>query len=36
MLLDGEGELLAPVYGYNLNIPDFVEFLNDGVANYKK
>ena len=36
MLLDGEGELLAPVYGYNLNISDFVDFLNDGVANYKK
>ncbi|MDR2891148.1 MAG: thioredoxin family protein [Alistipes sp.] len=31
MLLDpANGELLAPVYGYNLDVSDFVEFLNNG------
>lgn len=31
MLLDpATGELLAPVYGYNLSIPDFIKFLKNG------
>jgi thiol:disulfide interchange protein DsbD len=36
LLLDGEGELLAPVYGYNLDIAKYVAFLRGGVEAYKK
>jgi thiol:disulfide interchange protein DsbD len=35
MLLDGEGKLLAPVYGYNLDIAKYVEFLRGGVETFK-
>ena len=30
-LLDGEGELLAPVRGYNLDVEAFVDFLRSGL-----
>jgi thiol:disulfide interchange protein DsbD len=30
MLMNADGELLAPVYGYNLSIPAFIEFLRNG------
>ena len=30
-LLDSDGELLAPVRGYNLSIDGFVEFLNQAL-----
>lgn len=30
-LLDADGNLLAPVRGYDLSIPGFVEFLNSGL-----
>jgi thiol:disulfide interchange protein DsbD len=36
LLLDGEGELLAPVYGYNLDIRKYVEFLRSGIEKYKQ
>jgi thiol:disulfide interchange protein DsbD len=29
MLLDGKGDLLAPVYGYDLDIPSFIKFLRN-------
>jgi thiol:disulfide interchange protein DsbD len=35
LLLDGEGKLLAPVYGYDLDIRKYVEFLRGGVESYK-
>ena len=31
VLLSPEGELLAPVRGYDLSIPGFVEFLHTGL-----
>ena len=36
LLLDGEGELLAPVYGYNLDIAKYIAFLRNGVEAYNK
>ena len=35
MLLDGEGKLLAPVYGYSLDVAKYVEFLRRGVEAFK-
>ncbi|MDR2882604.1 MAG: thioredoxin family protein [Alistipes sp.] len=35
MLLDGEGELLAPVYGYSLDVAKYVEFLRGGMETFK-
>ncbi len=35
MLLDGEGELLAPVYGYSLDVAKYVDFLRRGVEAFK-
>ncbi len=35
LLLDGRGELLAPVYGYSLDVAKYVEFLRGGVRNYE-
>ena len=34
-LLDSEGELLAPVRGYNLSVDSFVEFLQSGIKEFK-
>lgn len=36
VLLSPDGEQLAPVRGYDLSIPGFVEFLNSGIEAYKK
>ena len=36
VLLSPDGELLAPVRGYDLSIDGFVEFLKSGLANYAK
>ncbi len=36
VLLSPEGELLAPVRGYDLSIPGFVSFLQSGLENFKK
>jgi thiol:disulfide interchange protein DsbD len=36
LLLDAGGELLAPVYGYNLDVAKYVDFLRSGVEAYKK
>ncbi len=36
LLLDGDGNLLAPVYGYDLDIAKYVAFLRNGVEAYKK
>jgi thiol:disulfide interchange protein DsbD len=36
LLLDGEGELLAPVYGYNLDIAKYIAFLRSGVEAYRQ
>lgn len=35
LLLNGEGQKLAPGRGYDLNIDAFVQFLETGVQNYK-
>lgn len=37
VILDGKtGRPLAPSYSYNTNVTDFVEWLNQGLTNYKK
>lgn len=36
VLLDNKGQLLAPPRDYNENVPQFVEWLNEGLKNYKK
>ncbi len=36
VLLDNDGELLAPPRSYNLDVDDFVEFLDAGIEEYKK
>jgi thiol:disulfide interchange protein DsbD len=36
LLLDGDGNLLVPVYGYDLDIDNYIEFLRDGVQAYKR
>ncbi len=36
LLLDGNGERLAPVYGYDLDVDKYVAFLRNGVEAYKK
>lgn len=36
ILLDNEGRQLAPARGYNLNVKEYVDFLNSGVAKYKE
>jgi thiol:disulfide interchange protein DsbD len=36
LLLDGRGEPLAPVYGYDLDIQNYIEFLQKGVEAYKQ
>lgn len=35
VLMSPDGEVLAPVRGYDLSIPGFVEFLESGLANMK-
>lgn len=35
-LLSPEGELLAPIRGYDLSIPGFIEFLQSGLDAYHK
>jgi thiol:disulfide interchange protein DsbD len=36
LLLGGDGELLVPVYGYNLDIGKYIAFLESGVEAYNK
>lgn len=36
VLLNDEGQLLMPPREYNENVPEFVEWLNQGIVNYKK
>ena len=36
VLLSPEGELLAPVRGYDLSVEGFIEFLKGGLASYTK
>jgi thiol:disulfide interchange protein DsbD len=36
LLLDNNGGLLAPVYGYDLSIEKYVAFLREGLKNYKQ
>ena len=36
VLLSPEGEQLAPVRGYNLDINGFVDFLRSGIEAYEK
>ena len=34
LLTDGEGELLVPAYGYNLDVADYIAFLRSGVEAF--
>ncbi|MDR1259647.1 MAG: thioredoxin family protein [Tannerellaceae bacterium] len=34
VLLDNDGRPLRPSYAYNEDIPQYIKFLNDGLANY--
>lgn len=34
-LLDSDGNLMMPVRGYNLDVQDFIAFLDEGIARYK-
>lgn len=36
VLLDGDGKPLAPARAYDENVDEFVQWLNDGVATFKK
>lgn len=36
VLLDGDGKPLAPARAYDENVDEFVEWLNNGVATFKK
>jgi thiol:disulfide interchange protein DsbD len=36
VLLDNVGRQIAPPRAYNLDIPAFVDFLQTGIANYRK
>ncbi len=36
LLLDGDGGLLAPVYGYDLDVGKYIGFLKSGVEAYNK
>jgi thiol:disulfide interchange protein DsbD len=35
VLLDNKGKPLGPSYAYNEDIPKYIKFLQDGLANYK-
>ena len=35
-LLDTDGNLLVPPMGYNLNVSEFVDFLDEGLTNFYK
>lgn len=35
ILLDGQGEPLGPSYAYNENIPDYIQFLENGLKQFK-
>ncbi len=35
ILLDNDGKELGQPRGYNLNVQEYIDFLNDGVAEYK-
>lgn len=35
ILLDNDGKELSQPRGYNLNVQEYIDFLNDGVAKYK-
>lgn len=34
LIVDHEGKLLMPVRGYNLDIQDYIKFLNDGIEKF--
>lgn len=36
VILSPDGEQLLPVRGYNLDIPDYVKFLREGIEAYRK
>ena len=36
VLLSSDGEMLAPVRGYDLSIQGFVEFLESGLKKYQE
>lgn len=36
IILDHNENMLMPVRSYNLSVPDYIKFLNDGIANFKK
>ena len=36
VLLDNDGEMLAPTRGYNLDVNGYIQFLEDGLKKYKE
>lgn len=36
VLIDGNEKLLAPIRGYNPSIPEYINWLDEGVKNFKK
>jgi hypothetical protein len=36
MILNHKGEPLSPAAGYDENVDKFMDWLNGGIANYKK
>lgn len=36
VLLDGNGEPIGPYYAYKEDIPEYIDFLNLGLSNFKK
>lgn len=36
VLVDGNEQVLAPIRGYNPSIPEYINWLQDGISKYKK
>ncbi len=36
VLVDGNEQVLAPIRGYNPSIPEYIEWLQEGISKYKK
>ena len=36
VLVDGNEKVLNTIRGYNASIPEYIKWLNEGIANYKK
>ena len=36
VLVDGNEKVLNTIRGYNASIPEYIKWLDEGIANYKK